>query len=444
MASLQILSMGSVVKYRGEYDDSTAYYYLNMVTMYGSVFRATGNNFSNMPPIVVGADGFISLANTSVWDAIIDNTAIYNAAMPKIPWTDQVRTLNTGYAQLKTSLSQEIQNRKDMDDSFESKIGAKNGIAQLVNGLVPEEQLPSEMLGVVLLDFVRTDAVSTPSRPYKLGQYFYDQVANTLYGSYETEDGSYAWDSVALSDEKIYIDRKDKGIYLLVDGKLSRIAPNYAPALARIEQIASDIYTDRTIIERSIHGAAKNLNILFMEKEDYQKLSTYEDGVLYFVYQDEDLTPVAKPTDVVYYYNGGLFTPEPSKFYIWKGDAASKLGTYTFTAQLNPGYKWADNTKDEVAVKMTIKQSLIAKPVTRKFAFDGKEHTLVSNDMYTVEGKGGSAIGDYHFKVTLNYGYVWMDGSTDSVYIIYSIVEPVKVKWTFGSKFPIQFTDNNK
>lgn len=81
MAASKVLTIGSIIKHRGEYSSSTVYYINNQITMYNCVFQAIGNNFSGVAPITVASDGTISLANTTTWKCIIDNVALYNAAL---------------------------------------------------------------------------------------------------------------------------------------------------------------------------------------------------------------------------------------------------------------------------------------------------------------------------------------------------------------------------
>lgn len=75
------LIIGSAPKYRGEYSDLVTYYKDNIVTSYGSVFKAASNLFSDVPPIEVNQDGTVSLTNNGNWTCIIDNTSLYNATL---------------------------------------------------------------------------------------------------------------------------------------------------------------------------------------------------------------------------------------------------------------------------------------------------------------------------------------------------------------------------
>lgn len=79
--SSDVISIGSMVKYRGAYNANTAYYTTNVVTMYSCVFEAISNAFVNIPPVKMNDDGTIALANTQAWRCLVDNVALYNAAL---------------------------------------------------------------------------------------------------------------------------------------------------------------------------------------------------------------------------------------------------------------------------------------------------------------------------------------------------------------------------
>lgn len=81
MANSEVLAIGSVIKHRGEYNNDTVYYTNNQVTMCNSVFQAVSNNFSGVPPLAVTEKQHVQLVNTGVWKCIIDNSALYNAAL---------------------------------------------------------------------------------------------------------------------------------------------------------------------------------------------------------------------------------------------------------------------------------------------------------------------------------------------------------------------------
>lgn len=81
MSATEILTIGSVIKHRGEYNSDTIYYTNNQVTICNCVFQALGNNFSGVSPIKENSDGTIELANTTTWKCVIDNIKLYNAAL---------------------------------------------------------------------------------------------------------------------------------------------------------------------------------------------------------------------------------------------------------------------------------------------------------------------------------------------------------------------------
>ena len=81
MANTKAIIIGSTPTYRGEYSDVAIYYKENVVSCYSCVFKAVANNFSNIPPILVDSEGYISVANTAAWTCVIDNTGLYNLAL---------------------------------------------------------------------------------------------------------------------------------------------------------------------------------------------------------------------------------------------------------------------------------------------------------------------------------------------------------------------------
>ena len=90
MASSNIISIGSVPSYRGVYNDSTAYYAQNQVTMCGSLFQAISNNFSGIPPLVINEDDTASLINTTTWKCLIDNSKL-----PTVKLTERIEKAET-------------------------------------------------------------------------------------------------------------------------------------------------------------------------------------------------------------------------------------------------------------------------------------------------------------------------------------------------------------
>lgn len=81
MADSEVLTIGSVIRHRGEYNEKATYYTNNQVTMCGCIFQAVGNSFTGIAPLKVAEDKTISIVNTPVWKCILDNIAVYNAVI---------------------------------------------------------------------------------------------------------------------------------------------------------------------------------------------------------------------------------------------------------------------------------------------------------------------------------------------------------------------------
>lgn len=99
MSATEILTIGSVIKHRGEYNAKTVYYTNNQVTICNCVFQALGNNFNGVPPIEENDDGTIKLANTSTWKCIVDNVKLYNAALSTNSLSDRIDSLSASLSE---------------------------------------------------------------------------------------------------------------------------------------------------------------------------------------------------------------------------------------------------------------------------------------------------------------------------------------------------------
>lgn len=73
-----VISIGKKPVYRGVYNASVKYYSENMVAMCACMFQCAAPSIVGVPPITVDASGTASFANTSSWNVIIDNLALYN------------------------------------------------------------------------------------------------------------------------------------------------------------------------------------------------------------------------------------------------------------------------------------------------------------------------------------------------------------------------------
>lgn len=76
--SNSFINIGKKPVYRGVYNVSTKYYSENMVAMCACLFQCAVPSIVGVPPITIDASGNASFANTSSWNVIIDNLALYN------------------------------------------------------------------------------------------------------------------------------------------------------------------------------------------------------------------------------------------------------------------------------------------------------------------------------------------------------------------------------
>ncbi len=92
--------IGSSPKFRGEYSSTAIYYEENIVTSYGSVFKASANAFQDMPPIVEALDGTISLSENGCWITVIDNVDLYNAVLSTNSLSTRVTNLENNVTEI--------------------------------------------------------------------------------------------------------------------------------------------------------------------------------------------------------------------------------------------------------------------------------------------------------------------------------------------------------
>ena len=84
----EIIKIGKAAKWRGTYDDSLTYYQENQVTLYGCVFSCKAEKVTSKPPVVVSnaETGSIQLANTDIWDCMVNAIDFYNRALNGVPF----------------------------------------------------------------------------------------------------------------------------------------------------------------------------------------------------------------------------------------------------------------------------------------------------------------------------------------------------------------------
>lgn len=93
--NINSIIIGGIPTQRGVYNANSTYYEGNQVVYLGSVFSAKSNNFSNIPPLSVAADGTVSIANTVYWEIITDNVELYNATLSEKSLSKRIETLET-------------------------------------------------------------------------------------------------------------------------------------------------------------------------------------------------------------------------------------------------------------------------------------------------------------------------------------------------------------
>lgn len=174
MSATEILTIGNVIKHRGEYNAETVYYTNNQVTMCNCVFQAIGNNFSGVSPIEENSDGTIKLANTVTWKCIIDNIKLYNAAL-------STNDLDDRTAAVEKSLEQISIKTEAFDEFMESK-GIADGIAPLNDNLqVPAEYLPTDVNEVLEFQGFVESASAIEQSIIKYTGIAFDTVACCFY-----------------------------------------------------------------------------------------------------------------------------------------------------------------------------------------------------------------------------------------------------------------------
>lgn len=87
--------IGNIPTSRGVYNNSATYYEGNQVVYFGSLFSAKSNNFTNIPPLSVAADGTVSIANETYWEIVTDNIELYNATLSEKSLDKRVGTLES-------------------------------------------------------------------------------------------------------------------------------------------------------------------------------------------------------------------------------------------------------------------------------------------------------------------------------------------------------------
>lgn len=135
MPGSEILTIGSVARHRGEYNKDTVYYTNNQVTMYGCVFQALSNNFSNKAPLTVASDKTISLANTNLWKCIINNVDLYNATLSTNNINSRVTTIENSVDTIKQTAQSANEAAQSATKKADAALSTANTTKQAVSNL---------------------------------------------------------------------------------------------------------------------------------------------------------------------------------------------------------------------------------------------------------------------------------------------------------------------
>lgn len=129
----KIIDIGSAPLFRGEYNDKSAYYTNNVVTIYGCVFIALLNELVGIPPMIKQSSGTIAFSNTSCWTCIVDNSDLYNAAPTAYDAAKQCDKTNSNVQDAeKTRVQNEnyrIKNENERQDLINTKV--QNAVASV-------------------------------------------------------------------------------------------------------------------------------------------------------------------------------------------------------------------------------------------------------------------------------------------------------------------------
>lgn len=138
-----------------------------------------------------------------------------------------------------------------------------------------------------------------------------------------------------------------------------------------------------------------------------------------------ELTPVEVPVAVEgLKYNCSEQTGvEEGVGYMLTGHKATAAGTYTATATLREGYKWADGSVGEITISWSIDMGVAQIPsVVTGLTYNGSEQTgVMEGEGYTLVGHTASQIGTHTATATLKENYKWSDGSMEEKVIAWTI-----------------------
>ncbi len=218
MSDTKTIIIGSAPVFRGEYTNLAIYYRENLVTYYSCVFRAIGDNFSNIPPISVSSSGYITIVNRSAWEVVIDNTNVYNLALQyktlKIKTINNQSLLGEGNIVIEggsgggTSIS--------IDSSFNS-----SSTNPVTNQAITERfdemdnRLEEVESGVIPITYWQT---TSPDVVY--GKFYFDSETGSLYygARRPVSNGTVLyWNEIDKTRDKLYVNL-NTGVWYRYDG----------------------------------------------------------------------------------------------------------------------------------------------------------------------------------------------------------------------------------
>ncbi len=152
-------------------------------------------------------------------------------------------------------------------------------------------------------------------------------------------------------------------------------------------------------------------------------------SVTLYAYYAEVVTLPTPPAP--YTYTGDAFSMAEvytnTAAYTLSGDTEkTDVGNYTLTLTLNKGYCWEDGNTESVTVEWEIKPIAVTLPEAPLYTYTGDAFSMAevytNTAAYTLSGDTEKTdVGNYTLTLTLNKGYCWEDGGTESVTVEWKI-----------------------
>lgn len=117
-------------------------------------------------------------------------------------------------------------------------------------------------------------------------------------------------------------------------------------------------------------------------------------------------------------------------------ETAFQVGTYKRTVSINDteNYMWKDGTSEPKVVTFVIEEGKVKIPVPKVLNYTGSTIPLLpQNAGYTIENGTAIEAGEYEVKLGLIPGYIWEDGTNDTVTLTVKILPILVEKPTINS-----------